>query len=87
MFSQIFDNKCEMSKHTFILSSAGLRNIILSSNSENIYINSLNEEFNQFKFIIGQKEIKMNKIFAEFLSPIVSHIHHSDPTINSIFFG
>lgn len=29
----------------------------------------------------------MNNAFAEFISPLVSHLHHSDPTINSIHFS
>lgn len=28
----------------------------------------------------------MNNILAEFISPIVSHLHHSDPTINKFIY-
>ena len=60
-----------MSKKSINLSAAGLKNIVI-------------KEEEKFKFIIGEKEIEMNKFFAEFISPTVSHIHHFDPTINSI---
>ena len=39
-----------------------------------------------FKFIFGEHEIEMKNLFAEFISPYVSQIHQSDPTINSIHF-
>ena len=57
-----------------ILSSAGLRNVIINASTEG----------NEFLFIAGKKKFSMNNIFAEFLSPTVSYYHHSDPTINSI---
>lgn len=38
---------------------------------------------NDFRFLIGQKEIILHRYFADFISPKVSHIHHSDPTVNS----
>ena len=60
-----------MNKKSISLSAVGLKNIVI------------NEE-EKFKFIIGEKELEMNKFFAEFISPTVSHIHHFDPTINSI---
>lgn len=61
-----------MNKKNFQISAAGLKNIVFSSNENN------------FRFIIGEQEIQMNQLFADFISPRVSHIHHSDPTINSI---
>ena len=60
-----------MSKQSIILSSAGLKNVIIDKEEE-------------FVFKIGKKELKMSKIFAEFISPRVSHIHQCDPTINFI---
>lgn len=54
------------------LSSAGLKNII---------INSQDKE-DEFRFISGEQELKIPRIFAEFISPRVSHIHQIDPTIN-----
>lgn len=63
-----------MEQKLVCLSSTGLKNIVL---------NNLGEEYD-FKFIFGDREVKTNKIIAEFISPRVSHIHRSDPTINSI---
>lgn len=60
-----------MSCKSIVLSSFGLK-----------YVLSNNLEGNEFRFIFGKEEIKMNKIFAEFLSPVVSHLHQCDPTIN-----
>ena len=62
-----------MNGKSFILSSSGLKNIV--------------EDQNEFTFIFGEIEVKMNNTFAEFISPLVSHLHHSDPTINSIHFS
>lgn len=59
-----------------ILSSAGLNNIILDNNNTS----------NTFRFVFGEHEITLNNIYAEFISPIVSNLHHSDPTIDSIHF-
>lgn len=53
-----------MTKHSFILSSAGLKNIILSSEYRKINQDPLDEELDQFSFIIYQKEIKMNRFFC-----------------------
>lgn len=64
-----------MNKQTIILSAAGLKNVIT------------NKEDEEFIFNIGEKELKMNKLFAEFISPRVSHIHQCDPTINFINFS
>ena len=55
-----------------MLSAAGLKNI-----------NRAREE-EYFTFIIGEQTISLNRISAEFISPLVSHIHYSDPTLNSI---
>lgn len=65
-----------MSTKSIILSSCGLRNIVISS--------QLQEE--EFRFINGDQEIKMPKILAEFLSPRVSHLHQCDPTIDHLNF-
>lgn len=66
-----------MTKKTIILSSSGLRNVV---------INNITKE-EEFLFIFGEKEIKLQKLFAEFISPTVSHLHQCDPTINSIDFN
>ena len=63
-----------MSKQSIILSAAGLKNVVINKE----------EKEEEFIFKIGKKEMKMNKIFAEFISPRVSHIHQCDPTINFI---
>lgn len=64
---------------SFILSSAGLRNVVFTKD----YANSIEDTF---KFIFQKKEIKMNRLFADFISPRVSHFHSIDPTIKSIDF-
>ena len=61
-----------MNSKTIILSSAGIKNII--------------EEEREFTFIFGEQEVPMKNIYSEFISPIVSHIHHSDPTIDRFQF-
>lgn len=61
-----------MSEKSFILSSSGLKNIV--------------DTGNEFIFHFGNCKIQMNNIFAEFLSPIVSRLHQSDPTIDSIHY-
>lgn len=61
-----------MNKKSIILTSRGLKNVI-----------SRDEEFT---FIFGEREMRLNNIFAEFLSPAVSHLHHFDPTINTIHY-
>lgn len=63
-----------MSTKTIILSSSGLKNLI----------RKLFDDENNFNFIFGEKEIIINNIFAEFISPAVSQLHISDPTISSI---
>ena len=62
-----------MSKKTFLISASGLKNIIFAF-----------DENEDFRFVIGSEEIKILRILADFISPLVSHIHHSDPTIDSI---
>ena len=64
-----------MSKKLFILSSAGLKNLVTNQNYGD-----------DFKFVFGEHEIPMKNLFAEFVSPYVSQIRQSDPTINSIRF-
>ena len=63
-----------MTKKSFILSSSGLQNIVVDQVGKQ----------NEFKFLFGEHELKLNRIFAEFLSPFVSKLHQTDPTINSI---
>ena len=72
-----------MNKKSFIISASGLKNIVFTLNNES-YLMSSSSENDSFKFILEDKEICMNRIFAEFISPIVSHIHQLDPTIDSI---
>lgn len=64
-----------MNSQSIILSSSGLKNILI------------NNQDDEFRFIIGNQEIKMPRIFAEFLSPRVSHLHQCDPTINCLNFS
>ncbi|KAK8840091.1 hypothetical protein M9Y10_031028 [Tritrichomonas musculus] len=61
-----------MCSKKIILSSSGLKNIVL--NAQDLE--------NEFIFIFGNREIKLHRLFAEFISPKVSHIHQCDPTIN-----
>ena len=64
-----------MNKKSFILSSAGLKNLVQNQSYGD-----------DFKFIFGEHEIQTKNLFAEFISPYVSQIHQSDPTITSIHF-
>lgn len=64
-----------MSDNTIILSSAGLKNVIARANAED-----------EFQFIFGNSKMKMNNIFADFISPIVAKMHVLDPTANIIDF-
>lgn len=66
-----------MSNKSIKLSSEGLKNIIP---------NACNQD-NDFQFIFGDQEIRMNTIFAQFISPAVSKIHLSDPTTQKICFN
>lgn len=61
---------------TFSISASGIENIVLS-------INNADEEFT---FIIRNKEISMNRIYADFISPRVSKMHNFDLTIDSFCF-
>lgn len=63
-----------MMKNTIILSSSGLKNLVIRNQDQE----------SQFIFKIGNKNIRMHQLYAEFISPTVSHIHQCDPTINSI---
>ena len=40
---------------------------------------------NDFTFIVNQKEYQTTKLVADLLSPIISNIHASDPTMNEFF--
>ena len=78
-----------MSKKNFLLSASGLKNIVFKSNIESdVSIIKSNDQIEQneddFFFYIGETGIKMNRILAEFISPRVSSMHHSDPTINQL---
>lgn len=61
-----------MSHQSIILSSSGLKNIIQQDDRE-------------FTFIFKEQEIKLKNIYSEFISPIVSHMHHADPTIDRLY--
>ena len=61
-----------MIKKSFIASASGIKNIVFTTNKED----------DNFKFIVGEKIINLRNILADFISPIVSHIHQSDPTID-----
>lgn len=63
----------ENKKKTLLLSSAGLKNIITDVNNEG----------NEFCFIFGGHEVRMSKIFADFISPLISRLHYSDPTLTT----
>lgn len=65
-----------METKTIVLSSVGFANI--SQNSL--------DESSEFCFIFGPKEVRMNSIHAEFISPIVARSRRSDPTLNYINF-
>lgn len=59
-----------MSKKPIILSSAGLKNIV--------------KDDDDFIFVFDSQELSMNNLFAEFISPVISRLHLSDPTIRKI---
>lgn len=75
MSDQIYSQNLFSMSNSLILSAAGLKNIVLRNDSED-----------QFEFIFGSHSIRMNKIFADFFSPLVSKIHQADPTVDSIDF-
>lgn len=58
---------------------------ISSSGMKNINLNKFTDE-DDFILIFGQQEFRMKGIFAEFISPVISHLHNTDPTIQSIKF-
>ena len=57
------------------LSAAGLKNVVIES-----------PQNQNFRFIFGKQIFSICNFFADFISPKVSKIHKSDPTINSISF-
>lgn len=59
-----------MSKQSVILSDNGFKNVLIDKQ--------------EYFIFVGENEIKMNRIFAEFVSPMISHIHRSDPTVIKI---
>ena len=66
-----------MAAKSFIVSSSGLKNIVLNKYQES----------DDFIFVFGEERFVMKNLFAEFISPVVSHLHQTDPTINTIDFG
>lgn len=40
------------------------------------------QTFDEFSFIVNGKEYKTSRLISDLLSPVISHIHKSDPTIN-----
>lgn len=64
----------QMATKQFILSASGLQNIPV-------------ENDNVFRFLFENKEIQLNRIHADFISPIASHLHRTDSTSNSYQFG
>lgn len=63
-----------MSKKSFLVSAAGLKNVVFA-NSFIVY---------NFRFTLGEKEILLNNFLADFISPRVSEIHKIDPTIDTL---
>lgn len=59
-----------------------LKSLLLSSD----WLKNITIGENDFVFKFGEYEIKMNSILAEFISPLVSQLHRSDRTANSIHF-
>ena len=52
---------------------------------KNIVLNRCQEE-DDFTFVFWKENFQMN-IFAEFISPVVSHLHQIDPIVNTVNFG
>lgn len=75
-FLNEFDKYLIMSLHSVILSSNGLKNIVLNK--------FIDEE--DFSLVFAEQTIKMKNIFAEFISPVISRLHQSDPTIQMFKF-
>lgn len=83
-----------MSLKSFLISASGLRNIVFSSGIDEL-ISILSPDMNnqenlsdeEFLFFFGEYGIKMNRFFADFISPRASSLHKSDPTINTLFLN
>lgn len=58
----------------FIISSSGLKNVVFTTKHSE----------DSFCFVFGKKEIEMNRFYADFISPKVSHIHQIDPTFDHL---
>lgn len=63
-----------MTKKSLIISSSGMRNIVMSKFTEE----------DDFIIIFGDKEFRIDCVYADFISSLISHYHHSDPTIQTI---
>lgn len=61
---------------SFNISASGLKNIVINKFTDD----------NDFLMVFGTHEVRMNSIYAEFICPHVSHLHQSDPTIDTIKF-
>lgn len=66
-----------MNTKSISLSFEGLQNVVLDAVQGG----------NEFRLIFGKREIIMNSLFADFISPLISRLHRSDPTISSISFN
>ena len=60
-----------------MISGTGLRNVIFTSSDFE----------DNFRFILNNQEIILNRFYADFISPTVSHIHQADPTINHLYLN
>ena len=65
-----------MSTKSIIITSSGLKNINLIKFQEDYDIN----------LIFGNQNFQMKRIFAEFISPVISRFFQSDPTVDTIKF-
>lgn len=66
-----------MNTKSISISSLGLKNIILNKYTEE----------DDFILVFGEQRFQMKSFFAEFISPIISRLHQSDPTIETIDFS
>lgn len=76
-----------MSSKTFVIPASGLKNVISMRKPEIIKETDLkakNIEEKIFFFKFGEHQVVMDTFLAEYISPRVSHLHRTDPTINSI---
>ena len=64
-----------MKNKKLILSSYGIKNIVIEHPKD------------EFQFIFNENIIRMKTTFAEFISPTVSKLHQTDPTINCVCFN